>query len=116
MVEFVRVVESDKTENDEELRLYRRDPVEVQLGDTLGQPVYTEAEYFVVINVDFEETVSEEEAQAMTAFGMETEAGTTVYDFAVVAVSNEDGEIGAPVEQLDDGTSFAEAEEYIDNL
>lgn len=105
-VEFVREVEHEQADSEaERLRLFRTAPKEVQVGEVLGEPVYTNAEYFLVIDVDYVETIEEEMAEMMTMMGQPTEAGDTHHDLAVIVTSNEDGDIGTGVQEIEGGTT-----------
>lgn len=82
------------SEDAEDHTLFRvEEPIEVQVSESAGNPVYVRADHFVVISVDME---APEEMQMMT--------GEEWVDEVTFFISNEDGEIGGgfgTIEEVD---------------
>lgn len=102
-VEIVREVKNDESED---AVLVRTDsPITVELGDTAGNPVYTEADHFLVVDVhvglegiaeDLGMDVSDEDPDEVREMFEQMGVPTEINE-GVVAVSNEDGEVGHAV-------------------
>lgn len=68
------------------------EPVEIQVGESAGHPVYVTASHFVAASVD---TELDEQTQMIT--------GQERVDESSVFVSNEDGELGGGFLKVDGG-------------
>lgn len=122
-IEAVREVKNDESEH---AILYRTDsPVRVELGESAGNVVFSESEYFLIVDVnvsqdqiladmglDTDEFSEEELDGLMDSMGIP--AGINE---GAVALSNEDGEVGHVVIREDgadlDGTLDAFTEQYL---
>jgi hypothetical protein len=68
------------------------EPVLLEIGESVGNPMYVEAQYFIAASVEGE--VEDEIQQMMT--------GEDYVEETSIFVSNEDGEMGGGVLRLDD--------------
>lgn len=95
-VEIVREIE-DSGEGEEVYLFKTEEVLRIGLGATAGHEVYTETQYFLVVDVDLD---ADEMVQMMT--------GKDYIDEGIVCVSNEDGEVGHAFIR-DDGLDAEEA-------
>lgn len=98
----ITIIEKDIEEMQEDVDycFFETDePVELGLGETAGHPVTTEAQHFIVAEIDVE---TDEMQQAMGAPSRVQEAS--------VFISNEDGEVGAGLEDIQIRGEFEEVE------
>lgn len=86
-------VEPEEMSEDAEAVVFRTDePVEVQVGQSAGNPVVVNAQYFVAASIESE---TDEVTEMMT--------GQEYIDESSVFISNEDGEVGGGFIQVDEG-------------
>lgn len=85
--------ELDETHEDAEaVHVRAEDSVQIQVGESAGNPVLVEAQYFIVASVEGE---TDEITEMMT--------GETEIDEASVFISNEEGEVGGGFIQIEEG-------------
>lgn len=91
----------DAHEEAEAIHLQHETPVEIEIGNVVGNTVYTETEYFVVMSV----TAEADEVQEMMT-------GESYIDESSVFISNADGDVGGGIIQIDDGNLQDAVDEF----
>lgn len=104
---------TEEVQDDAETLLFKTDePVEIQIGDSVGNPIVTRAEYFAVISIDTE--VPMNPMQAAMEGVEDPEDATVEVDETTVHVANEDAEIGGGVFTIEGGTVDEAVEQFSD--
>lgn len=101
---------------DEYTHLRTSEPVQVQIGESAGNPILVEAQHFVAASVEGVDEYEVNPLEAAMSDG-EYEAGEVVtqeFDEASVFVSNEDGDLGGGVVQVDGGSMQDAIDEFVE--
>lgn len=91
--------EIDEIQEDAKAHLFRTpEPVTVQVGLSAGNPVTVTTDYFIAASIEME---ADEQTRMMT--------GEEVIDESSVFISNEGGEVGGGIIQVEDGGDLEDA-------
>lgn len=91
-VEVLDTEVDDMSEDAEGVVFRTEEPVEIQVGESAGNPVTVTTQYFVAASIDME---TDEITEMMT--------GQEYVNESSVFISNEDGEVGGGFIQVDEG-------------
>lgn len=96
--------------------LFESDEVlHVQVGETAGNPCYTDVDQFVALKTEYE--LDEQQAQLMAMqTGQEPDEIDREVEEASVFISNEDGEIGAGLIREKDGEVNDVIQQFVDSI
>lgn len=121
-IEILDMEVDEELQEGTEATVFRTDgPTRVQIGESAGNPLYVEAEYFVALSIDGTQSVDpmtammqgiEPEDDEVVAQDEETGELEIEVDEASIFVSNEDAEVGGGVVQLEGGDIEDALEEF----